>query len=327
MDHVRTDIKACKVLVTPTSFGMGAPELHSELAAQVGTVIYNPTKRPLSSAELAQLLPGCDGYIAGLDKIDRTALEIADRLRVIARYGVGVDNVDLPAAREKGIVVTNTPLANAVSVAELTVGLILSLARMIPTADAAVHAGNWPRLSGVTLQGKTVGLLGFGSIGRHVARRLQGFDCTILAYDPARDEACAQEAGAQLATQEQVVRSADWLSLHVPLLPETQGMVNAGFIARMKKGSCLVNTSRGEIVDETALCEALRSGHLRGAALDVFAHEPLTASDNELLRLPGVIVTPHTGAHTDGATNAMGWAALADCLAVLRGEAPKFRVI
>ncbi len=319
--------KSCKVLVTPTSFGMGDPNLRSELAAQVGALIYNPTTRPLSSAELAKLLPGCDGYIAGLDRIDRAALEAADRLRVIARYGVGVDNVDLQAAREKGIVVTNTPLANAVSVAELTLGFILSLARMIPTADTAVRAGTWPRLSGITLQGKTVGLLGFGSIGQHVARRLRGFECSVLAYDPAGDEKSAQELDVQLVSQDQVVGSADWLSLHLPLLPETRNMVNASFIAHMKERSFLVNTSRGEIIDETALCAALQSGHLRGAALDVFAHEPLSVADNELLTLPGVIVTPHMAAHTDGATNAMGWSAVADCLAVLRGESPTYRVI
>ena len=321
------DIRRCKVLVTPTSFGMDDPTLRSALAEQVDTVIYNPTARPLSSGELAALLPGCDGYIAGLDKIDREALQAADRLRVIARYGVGVDNVDLEVAREKGIVVTNTPFANAVSVAELTVALILSLARLIPTADAAVRAGTWPRFSGATLQGKTVGLLGFGRVGKLVAQRLLGFDCSILAYDPIGDMRAALEHKVRLVSQEEAVTSADWLSLHLPLVPETRHMVNAAFIAHMKRGAFLVNTARGEIVDETALCAALRSGHLRGAALDVFAHEPMSAANNELLTLPSVIVTPHMGAHTDGATNAMGSTALADCLAVLRGETPKFRVV
>ena len=163
------NLKECRLLVTPTSYGKNDPRLKSELEDLVGEVIYNPTGKPLSSAELAALLPGVDGYIAGLDVIDRAALQTADRLKVISRYGVGVDNVDIPAAREKGIVVTNTPGANAVSVAELALGLILALARQIPVAVESVHQGKWPRLSGVSLEGKTIGILGLGAIGKQLA--------------------------------------------------------------------------------------------------------------------------------------------------------------
>lgn len=140
------DLKQCCVLVTPTSFGRNDPRLRVELEVAVGEVIYNPTSRPLNSAELAQLLPGCHGYIAGLDHVDRTALEAADQLKIIARYGVGVDRVDLEAAKEKGIIVTNTPGANTVSVAELAIGLMLAVARSIPQANAATKCGDWPRL-------------------------------------------------------------------------------------------------------------------------------------------------------------------------------------
>lgn len=289
-------------------------------------MIYNPFGRPLTSSEVQRLLPGCDGYIAGLDAIDRAALEAADRLRVIARYGVGVDRVDLEAAREKGIVVTNTPGANSTSVAELAVGLMLSLARMIPLANQETRTGKPPRIQGVSLEGKVVGLLGLGAIGKLVARRLQGFDCTVLAYDPAVDSAAAQEVGAVLCSQEEVVAKSDFLSLHVPVLPETRGMVDACFLAQMKPGAFLINTARGELIDEVALFEGLRSGHLRGAALDAFAQEP-PSEDNPLFSLPQVIATPHMGAHTDGATNAMGWAALRDCVAVLRNEDPIHRVV
>lgn len=320
------DLSACRVLVTPTSYGQHDPRLRSELESRVGEVIYNPTGRPLSSGELRDLLVDCDGYIAGLDAIDRTALQAANRLKVIARYGVGVDRIDLDAAREKGIVVTNAPGANAVSVAELTIGLILSLARMIPAASAATKAGEWPRLSGIALEGKTVGLLGLGAIGKQVARRLCGFDCTIVAYDPAPDEAFAEECGLTLLPPGEVIARADFLSLHLPVSPETEGMVNAAFLAQMKEGAFLINTSRGELIDEKALLDALRSGQLRGAALDAFAKEP-PGADNPLLALPQVIATPHMGAHTDGATNAMGWAALRDCLAVLSGEEPAHRVV
>jgi D-3-phosphoglycerate dehydrogenase len=295
-------------------------------------VVYNQLGRSLTSQELQRLLPGCDGFIAGLDQIDRAALAAADRLKVIARYGAGVDNVDLQAAAEKGIVVTNTPAANAISVAELTVGLLLALARNIPALAAETRAGKWPRpLSGIfdwtglTLQGKTVGLIGLGAIGREVALRLRAFGCTLIAHDPAADTTFAATHGILLAALPEVLARADFLSLHVPLLPTTRGLVDAAFLAQMKAGAFLVNTARGELVDETALLEALQTGHLRGAALDVFTVEPPVNSP--LLALPQVIAVPHCGAHTDGAMNAMGWGALRACLAVLRGEAPEHRVV
>jgi D-3-phosphoglycerate dehydrogenase len=320
-----TDLKHCRVLVTPTSYGRNDPRLKSELEERVGEVIYNPTGKPLSSGEVARLLPGMDAYIAGLDDIDRAALQYADRLKVISRYGVGVDQIDLVAARERGIVVTNTPGANSVSVAELALGLLLALARQIPDANVAVRQGKFPRLAGVSLEGKTVGILGLGAIGKHFARRLSGFDCRILAYDPYADEAFARDHGVELASLEDVLAQADFISLHLPLLPETRCMVNAAFLRKMKKGAFLINTSRGEVIDEDALVEALRSGRLRGAALDAFATEPPDPA-HPLLALPQVIATPHIGAQTDGATANMGWWALRDCLAVLEGKAPRFLV-
>jgi len=202
---------------------------------------------------------------------------------------------------------------------------MLALARQLPEAVSAVHAGNWPRLSGISLEHKTVGILGFGAIGKQLARRLRGFDCRILAFDPYADQAFAAENNVELVERDEVVRNADFLSLHLPLLPETRGLVNAEFLSRMKKGAYLINTSRGEVVDETALFTALDSGHLRGAGLDAFAQEPPDPA-NPLLKLPQVIATPHLGAQTDGATSNMGWLALQDCLAVLKGEEPKFRV-
>ena len=319
------DLKQCKILVTPTSYGKNDSRLKTELENLVGEVMYNPTGKPLTSAEVAALLPGVDGYIAGLDAIDRDALQAADRLKVICRYGVGVDNVDIAAAKEKGIVVTNTPGANSVSVAELALGLILALARQIPEAVEAVHQGKWPRLSGVSLEGKTIGILGLGAIGKQLAKRLSGFDCRILAYDPFADAVFAAENRIELVALDDVIAQADFVSLHLPLLPETRGMVNREFLGKMKKGSFLVNTSRGEAIDESALLEALKSGHLRGAGLDAFIKEPPEA-DHPLLALPQVIATPHLGAQTDGATSNMGWFALKDCLAVLKGEKPLYRV-
>jgi D-3-phosphoglycerate dehydrogenase len=319
------DVKSCRVLVTPTSYGKTDACLFTELESQVGEVVYNTTGKPLPSAEVARFLPGVDGYIAGLDAIDCSALEAADRLKVIARYGVGVDNVDLAAARQKSICVTNTPGANAVSVAELTIGLILSLARKIPESASATRTGGWPRTPGLSLEGKTVGLLGLGAIGKQVARRLGGFGCNLLAYDPVVDGKIASQYNVALFSMDEVVAKADFLSLHLPLLPETRNLVNTAFLQSMKKGAFLVNTARGELIDEAALLEAVQNNHLAGAALDVFPKEP-PDSTNPLLHLPQVLVTPHCAAHTDGAQNAMGWMALRDCLAVLRGEEPLFPI-
>lgn len=318
-------LKDCRLLVTPTSWAKNDPRLKTELEKLVGEVVYNPTGKPLRSEDVARLLPGMDGYIAGVDAVDRAALAAADRLKVISRYGVGVDSVDLQAAREKGIVVTNTPGANAVSVAELTVGLLLALARQIPEGAAALRQGRFARLSGVSLEGKTAGIVGFGAIGKQVARRLAGFDSRLLAYDPYPDLAFATEHGVEIIGIDDLLAQSDFVSLHLPLLPETHRLVNHDFLAKMKLGAFLINTARGEIIDEAALVEALEGGRLRGAALDVFAVEPPDAA-NPLLALKQVISTPHLGSQTDGATNRMGWMALEECLAVLGGEEPRYRV-
>jgi len=204
-------------------------------------------------------------------------------------------------------------------------GGMLALGRNLVEAAVAARSGGWPRLQGTSLEGRCVGLLGFGAIGRQVARRLAGFGCRVLAYDPFPDAAAAAESGVELASFNQVLAQADFLSLHLPVLPETRRLVNASFLAQMKDGACLVNTARGELIDESALVEALQSGKLRGAALDVFPVEPPPA-DNPLLQLPQVLVTPHISSHTDVATRNMGSMALAECLAVLRGETPRYRV-
>ncbi len=320
------ELKSCRVLVTATSFGKNDTSLKTYLESQVGEVIFNLTGKPLNSGQLAELLPGVDGFIAGLDSINAEALQTADRLKVISRYGVGVDNVDLEYAHKKNIVVTNTPGANSVSVAELAIGLILSLIRQIPQAIEATRSGGWPRMNGLSLEGKTVGIIGFGSIGRQLARRLAGFDCCLLAYDPYPDLSFAGQFGVQMLSLDDLLSQSDIISLHLPLSPATQGLVNETFLAKTKPGTMLINTARGEIIDEDALYKALKSGQLAGAALDVFCPQPPQPS-NPLLSLPNVLVTPHMGAHTDGATNSMGWLSLNDCLAVLRGEEPKYCIV
>ncbi len=264
-------LSACHVLVTPTSYGQYDDGLKSELAAQVGRVTYNETGKPLGSAELAHLLADVDGYIAGLDEIDAAALAGASGLQVVARYGVGVNNVDLEAARGRGIVVTNTPAANARSVAELTIALLLLLARPIMPAAAQTRDGGWPRMKGLSLEGKTIGLIGLGAIGRYVAELLSPFGCHVLTSDPVLTIDEARQFGCDLVPLDTLLAESDFVSLHAPATAQTTGMVNAGFLAQMKPGASLVNTSRGELVVEADLFQALQSGHLRGAALDAFA--------------------------------------------------------
>ena len=313
------------VLVTPRSFGVDDPAIRTELEGSVGAVRYSRLGRPLRADELVAELRDVDGLIAGLDEIDRRVLAGAPRLRVIARYGVGVSNVDLQAAVEHGVVVTNTPGVNADAVAELAIGLIFALARSIPAATQATSTGAWPTMRGTEVSGKTVGILGLGHIGKAVARRAVGLGCAVVAHDPYVDAHTGAELGIRLASQAEVVAAADFLSLHVPATAESHGMVNHEFLARMRQGSYLVNTARGELVVEDDLLQALESGHLRGAALDTLQQEP-PDSNHPLLHRPDVIITPHIGARTAESTVAMGRTAVRELLAVLSGETPRFPV-
>jgi phosphoglycerate dehydrogenase-like enzyme len=320
------DLRNARILVTPTSFGSTDPKLKITVESEFREVIYNPTDRALTSEEVIHLIPGVDGYLAGLDEIDANVIRAADRLKVISRYGVGTDRVDLKAAQAMGIRVTNTPGVNAASVAELTIGLMISLARRISEIVISTKGGGWPRIAGQSLEGKTVGLLGLGAVGKQVARRLVGFDCRIAAYDPNPDLAFVHRYKIELLPMADVITRSDFLSLHVPLTSETRNLVDKGFLEQMKQGAYLVNTARGELIDEEALAEAIQIGKLSGAAMDVFTQEP-PGSENPLVKLPQVLVTPHCASHTDGAMNAMGWMAMKDCMAVLRGEEPKYPVI
>ncbi|MCX7966411.1 MAG: phosphoglycerate dehydrogenase [Syntrophorhabdaceae bacterium] len=314
-------LKKCRILVTATTFGRCEPSPIPELESLVGEVVYNPFNRPLKADELIPLVNDIDGIIAGLDEINASVIKAANRLKVIARYGVGVDRVDVAEATRAGIVVTNTPGSNSVAVAELTICLMLGLARKICFACASTKKGEWPRIDGVGLKGKTVGIIGFGSIGKEVAKRLNAFECCILAYDPNVSNETASKFHAELVLLDELLARSDFVTLHVSLTPQTTGMVDAQFLKKMKRGAFLINTARGELIDEVALVDAIKDGHLRGAGLDCFSIEP-PIKDNPLLFLPQVIVTPHTGAHTDEAIYRMSRMSMDNCLAVLKGERP-----
>jgi D-3-phosphoglycerate dehydrogenase / 2-oxoglutarate reductase len=313
------------VLVTPRSFGRDAPWLRDRLEGEVRHVIYAPTDET-TPEQLRAVLADVHGWIAGLDHIDADVLAAAPRLKVIARYGVGVDNVDLEAARRAGVTVTNTPGANAVAVAELALALAFAVARRVAEADRAVRAGRWPRLAGRTLAGRTVGIVGLGAIGREAGVRFRALGCTVVAHDPVADAGFAARHGIETASLEELVPRSQILSLHVPVTPATVDLVDAELLAALPAEAILVNAARGELVDEAALAEALVSGRLAGAGLDALRIEP-PPPGHPLLHAPGVVLTPHIGAQADGALEAMGAQSLADCLAVLAGAAPAHPVL
>ena len=319
------DLKDCKILVTPTSYGSQDPELKTELEKLVGEVVYNNTGKPLSSNQLKELLVDVDGYIAGLDEIDASAFESAPILKVVSRYGVGYNNVDLNAASKNGVIVTNTPGANAIAVAELTIALILNMLRPILPAVQRTKQGEWPRYKGFSLVGKTVGLLGLGAIGKETAKRLTGFGCRVMAYDLYPDEKFAAEYGIEMSILDVILPAADIISLHLPGTAETREIVNAEFIDKMKPGAWLVNTARGDLISEKALVDAIENGKLSGAALDVYSEEPPPPLST-IFSFDQIITTPHMGAHADSATNAMGRMAMDECLRVLQGVEPKYQV-
>lgn len=243
-------------------------------------------------------------------RIDAEALSHAPKLKVVARAGVGLDNVDIKAATTAGVMVVNAPTSNIVSAAELTVGHILSLARRIPAAHASLSQGAWKRSSftGAELFEKTVGIVGLGRIGALVAARLNAFDMRVIAYDPYVTSARAQQLGVQLVTLDELVAEADFLTIHMPKTPETTGMIGAEQFAAMKQSAFVVNVARGGLIDEADLHEALVAGEIAGAGLDVFTSEP-PAEDSTaraLLDLPNVVVTPHLGASTEEAQEKAG---------------------
>jgi D-3-phosphoglycerate dehydrogenase len=254
----------------------------------------------LSKEALLEAVADFDGLIVRSEtKVTEDVINAARSLRVIGRAGVGVDNIDVTAATRRGVVVMNAPDGNTITTAEHTIALLISLARSVPQASSSLKAGRWERKKfiGVELQGKTLGIVGLGRIGRVVASRARAMGMLIVAYDPFIAPEQARDLEIELAPLEEVYARADFLTVHTPLTAETRGLINRDVLAKMKKGARVINCARGGLIDETALYEAVQSGHIAGAALDVFSQEP-PPSDHPLLNLDQVIVTPHLGAST-----------------------------
>jgi D-3-phosphoglycerate dehydrogenase len=308
-----------KILITATSFkpDSDTPAM-KKLRSFAGSLVFNSSGKPLSEDELIPLLEGCEGCIAGLDHYTSKVIESAPSLKVISRYGAGVDRVDLAAAKAKNIIVCNTPGANAQAVADLTFALLLCAARKVPVLDRKTREGQWPRSNGIELYGKAIGILGLGAVGKAVARRAAGFSMKILAYDPFINREYAESNGIIPADFNSLIREADFLCLHLPLTDETRHVISADVMKAMKKGAVIVNTARGGLVDEAAAYELLASGHLGGLGLDVYEEEPPQKSP--LLDLENVVLTPHTAAHTAEATSAMAEMSVQNLIDVLSGR-------
>jgi D-3-phosphoglycerate dehydrogenase len=275
------------------------------------------TDRP---ALLAALADANAVLVRSATKVDAEAIAAAPKLQVVARAGVGLDNVDIKAATTAGVMVVNAPTSNIISAAELTVGHILSLARHIPAAHAALAQGQWKRsaYTGVELYEKTVGIIGLGRIGALITARLQAFGVNVIAYDPYVTSARAQQLGVTLVTLDELLEQSDFITIHMPKTPETTGMIGDEQLAKMKPTAFIVNVARGGLIDEDALYRALTANVIAGAGLDVFVSEP--PKESPLLALPNVIVTPHLGASTDEAQEKAGVSVAKSVRLALSGE-------
>jgi len=303
-----------RILVTPRSVTRsGHPALARLEQAGYAVVLSTPGVQP-DEASLMALLPGCSGYLAGVERVSARVMESARKtLKVIARNGVGLDNVDLDAARRLGIQVLPATGANARGVAELTLALVLALARSVPSSDAAIKAGQWTRREGTELDGKVLGLIGCGRIGQLVARMAAGLDMKVIGYDPC--PAASPAGWLEYRTFEEVLAKADFVSLHCPAPDDDRPIIDAAALGRMKPGAYVVNTARAGILDSAAVLAALESGRLAGVAIDVFDREP--PGDDPLVRHPRTIATPHLGGYTRESVDRAISAAVENILGVL----------
>ena len=309
-----------KVLITDGLSDKGIAILSS--AAQVDN------KPDISADDLLKVAGDYDAMVVrGRTKVTAAVFEVAKKLKAVGRAGVGVDNIDLTAARNHGVTVVNAPKSTSLAVAELAVGMMLSLARMVPKADATMKQGQWikKQLEGIELTGKTLGIVGMGNIGTALTRCVTGFGMQVIAYDNLVLQEEIKKRGAEPVSLQELYARSDFISFHLPLTPESKGMVNGQAFAQMKRGVRIVDAARGGIIDETALLAALESGQVAAAALDVFATEPpgLTA----LVAHPNVVATPHIGAQTEEAQDRAAEDIASEVLNVLQAKPLRWKIV
>ena len=315
-----------KILITPRSFASFSDKPLKMLTERNYKIKRNITGRPYKKEEMLKLIRDVDGIIIGIDELSAEIIEEANELKVISKYGIGLDNIDINMATNKKIVVTNTPTANVDAVADLAFGLILSLARRIPEADKKTKSGEWEKIIGKSVWKKTIGIIGLGKIGKQVVKRAQGFEMNILVFrrNIFKDKKFAQKYGIKYVNLEKLLQKSDYITIHVPLNDATRNMISYEELEKIKESAFLINTSRGGIVNEEALYNALRNNKLRGTALDVYVNEP--PGKSPLMELDNVIMTPHIGAYTEEAIENMGIQAAQNLIDVLEGREPQNRV-
>ena len=279
-------------------------------------------KDKLPAEELLEIIPQFDAImVRSASKVTKEVIDRATNLKIIGRAGVGVDNIDIPAATARGIIVINSPGGNTIAATEHTMAMMLAMSRHIPIANETMQKGEWNRKKyvGVELRGKTLGVIGMGRIGSGVAKRALAFEMNVLAYDPYINEERAQALGVKVATFDEVIENADFITVHMPLTPDTKGMIGMEQMKKMKKGVRLVNCARGGIIVEEDLAEAVKQGIVAGAAIDVYTKEPVT-KDHPLVGVPGIVLTPHLGASTVEAQIGVSVDVAKGILAALHGE-------
>ena len=312
------------VAVTSRSFSRH-PLLRRELLQRFPTVRFNEEGLALNGEALVGFLKGCKRAILALEKVDETLLRQLPDLKIISKVGVGLDNFDLNAMRERGVALAWQPGTNSRSVAELVVGLTLNLMRSVLAQNSEVRAGKWRQVKGRCLSGSTVGIVGCGHIGKELVHLLSGFGCRILVCDPAGDTTFFRMHQVEPVQLSELLQQSDVVTLHLPRNNETHHLINEARLNEMRQGSILINTARGGLIDEAAAASALKSGKLGGIGLDAYEVEPVTESP--LLGLDHVVMTPHTGAHTNEAIAGMGIMAAQNLIAVLSGNDCKYKIV
>lgn len=283
-----------KVLITPRSFGQNSDAPWKALEENGFDIVRNPFERIMTEEEMAEIIGEFDAVILGVDPMTKAVLEKADNLKVISRYGVGLDNIDLEYAKERNIAVYRTVGANANAVADYAFGLMLDITRKIAFIDRECRKGNWKKIKTAEMWHKTIGILGLGAIGKGVAKRASGFEMRILAYDPFPDKEFAEKYNIEFVDLKTILQEADFFSLHLPLTEETRNLISFDEFKLMKKNAIIVNTARGAIIDENALYQALETNQIMGAGVDVFEQEP--PSNLDFMKLENIIIGSHCAA-------------------------------
>lgn len=315
-----------KILVTATNYSKYCSAGKKILEEAGCEIVENPHGRPYTFEELKDIVPDIDGVVVGVDTWDESVFRLAPKLKAMARFGVGVDNIDLEAAKAHGIIVCNSPGINSSAVAEQAVALMLCLVRDIPKLNAAVRSGGWPRPMFHELKSRTVGFLGFGAIARQAAERLAGFHPRMIAYDMYPNQEAAARLGVELVSLKEVLTQSDIISIHLPATDETKHFIDQNTIADMKDGVLIVNTARGSIVNEEDMAEAMNNGKVGGFGTDVFEKEPVDLN-GPLFRLEHYIATPHVSAETYENCETTSIVTAKALLSVFRGKEPEHRLV